>query len=135
MHPRLGRRRGMQQLHRKSVAVARKRQTLGRVSATKRPGPLNEWTSHMKKILLSSVALLGLTVGATAADLPRRVARVPYVPLPPAFTWTGFYLGVNAGYGFSNRNDDDPCFNGNFAFNGFGTCRGTNLNSLLVPTF
>ena len=68
----------------------------------------------MKKILLSSVALLGLTVGATAADLPRRVvAPAPYIPVP-VFTWTGFYVGVNAGYGWSDRNNDD------FLNNGFG---------------
>ena len=35
-----------------------------------------------------------------AADLPRREVPPPLPPLPPAFTWTGFYLGVNAGYGF-----------------------------------
>lgn len=58
----------------------------------------------MKKILLSSVALLGLTVGAVAADLPSRRAPAPVVSLP-VFTWTGFYLGVNAGYGWSDSND------------------------------
>src|SRR3954452_15397677 len=58
---------------------------------------------HMKKILLSSVALLGLSAAAFAADLPsRRVAPAPYVAVP-VFTWTGFYVGVNAGYGFSNN--------------------------------
>jgi outer membrane immunogenic protein len=57
----------------------------------------------MKKILLSSVALLGLSAAAFAADLPsRRVAPAPYVAVP-VFTWTGFYVGVNAGYGFSNN--------------------------------
>ncbi|MDB5510938.1 MAG: porin [Enterovirga sp.] len=53
----------------------------------------------MKKILLSSVALLGLTAGAMAADLPSRRAPAPYVAVP-VFTWTGFYVGVNAGYAF-----------------------------------
>jgi outer membrane immunogenic protein len=58
---------------------------------------------HMKKILLSSVALLGLSAAAFAADLPsRRAAPAPYVAVP-VFTWTGFYVGVNAGYGFSDN--------------------------------
>ncbi|WP_230532915.1 outer membrane protein [Microvirga roseola] len=59
----------------------------------------------MKKILLSSVALLGFTAGAMAADLPSRVAPVPVVAAAPIFTWTGFYVGVNAGYGW-NANDN-----------------------------
>src|SRR6187551_458314 len=72
----------------------------------------------MKKILISSVALLGLTAGATAADLPRReyVAPAPYVAVP-VFTWTGFYIGVNAGAAFTDRNDD---FNNGFGFGSFG---------------
>jgi outer membrane immunogenic protein len=64
----------------------------------------------MKKILLSSVALLGLTAGALAADLPsRRMAPAPYVAVP-VFTWTGFYVGVNAGYGFNSNDDDTVTF-------------------------
>ena len=34
---------------------------------------------------------------ASAADLPPRTAPVPN-PILPLFTWTGFHLGVNAGY-------------------------------------
>jgi outer membrane immunogenic protein len=68
----------------------------------------------MKKILLSSVALLGLTAGAMAADLPMRSA--PMAPAPmfaavPVFTWTGFYVGVNAGWGW-DTNDDNNGFLG-----------------------
>src|SRR4051794_34540923 len=76
----------------------------------------------MKRILLSSVALFGLTAGALAADLPRRMvvvpAPVPYVAVP-VFTWTGFYIGANAGYGFSDCHDDEFCGNG-FSFGGCG---------------
>jgi outer membrane immunogenic protein len=58
----------------------------------------------MKKFLLAGVALTGLIAAgaASAADLPRRSA--PVAPYAPAytFTWTGFYVGLNAGYNWSD---------------------------------
>jgi len=59
----------------------------------------------MKKILLASVALFGFAGAAAAADLLMRAAPpAPIIAAAPIFTWTGFYVGVNAGFGWS---DDD----------------------------
>ncbi len=59
----------------------------------------------MKKILLSTTALLAMTAMAAAADLPARtMAPAPLPVVAPVFTWSGFYAGVNAGYAFSDNN-------------------------------
>ena len=57
----------------------------------------------MKKYLLSGIALTMLTGAASAADLPRRAAPPPvYIP-PPAFTWTGIYIGTHTSYAWSEN--------------------------------
>jgi outer membrane immunogenic protein len=59
----------------------------------------------MFKTLTSATAIaLALSVGsALAADLPSYKAP-PYVPPPPLMTWTGFYIGLNAGGTFGGSN-------------------------------
>jgi outer membrane immunogenic protein len=55
----------------------------------------------MKKITLAAAALSMLFTGAaSAADMAVKARPAP-VPLPVA-TWTGCYIGVNAGYSWSN---------------------------------
>ena len=54
-----------------------------------------------KTLLLASTALLAITGAAAAADLPRRAAPPILAPVAPIFTWTGAYLGINAGYAFA----------------------------------
>lgn len=58
----------------------------------------------MKKISLAAgLGAVMLASTAFAADLPRRSAPVaPAFTAVPTFTWTGFYAGVHAGYGFGD---------------------------------
>ena len=58
----------------------------------------------MKKALLVSCATIALASSAYAADLPARTAA--NVPAPiAASTWSGFYVGVNGGYGWGTEKD------------------------------
>src|SRR5271155_3687759 len=59
-----------------------------------------------RKLLLSSVALAALTGTALAADLPSRAPPPVFIPPPPIFTWTGFYVGINGGGAFGNTQFD-----------------------------
>jgi opacity protein-like surface antigen len=52
----------------------------------------------MKKILLSAASLAILSGSALAADLPSRKEAVVAPVVAPL--WQGFYVGLNAGYGF-----------------------------------
>src|SRR5271169_4454581 len=57
----------------------------------------------MKKILLSALGLVAIAAPAIAADLPARTYRAP-PPVPVVvYDWTGFYIGGNAGYGWSRN--------------------------------
>ena len=60
----------------------------------------------MKKYLLAAL-LAGVATGAFAADLPTHKAPPMMQPVyaPPAFSWTGFYIGVNGGYGYGGLSD------------------------------
>jgi outer membrane immunogenic protein len=61
----------------------------------------------MKKFLLAAL-LAGVATSALAADLPSHKAPPPPMPAyaPQAFSWTGFYIGVNGGYGFGSDGKD-----------------------------
>jgi len=67
---------------------------------------------------LSSL-LLGTTLAANAADLPPAPPMAPrapvaYIPAPPPFSWTGFYIGGNLGAGWGQGNVVDSLFGVNF---------------------
>jgi outer membrane immunogenic protein len=85
----------------------------------------------MKNRILSLLAATAITTlavsAASAADLPMRSA--PPAPAPvfsavPVFTWSGFYVGVNAGYGWQDNN------NGNSVFVPAGTIPNTGAGTI-----
>ena len=58
----------------------------------------------MQRAIVAVVLMSGLTLGANAADLPSRMpaANAPF-SAPVFAAWSGFYVGVNAGYHFGDR--------------------------------
>jgi outer membrane immunogenic protein len=89
----------------------------------------------MKRILLAGVIALAAGAQALAADLPPPMAPPPrapaaYIPAPPAWNWSGFYIGLNGGYGFgrSTWTGANGLTSGSFSDNGgqFGGTVGGN---------
>jgi outer membrane immunogenic protein len=61
----------------------------------------------MRKVLLSTVAVIAMAGSALAADLPSSKAPPPvYVPPAPIFSWTGFYIGIEGGGDFRQYRDN-----------------------------
>jgi len=46
-------------------------------------------------VVIAAISAVTVTQFASAADLPR---KAPVAPAPAPYNWTGFYVGVNAGY-------------------------------------
>ena len=68
--------------------------------------------------LLSTISGLALTATASfAADLPRQMPAKAPAYMPVAYNWTGFYLGINGGYGWG-RSSWDGFSSGTFNTNG-----------------
>jgi outer membrane immunogenic protein len=58
------------------------------------------------KLIVSAAIAVGVVLGigaASAADLPMKA----YAPAAPAFSWTGFYVGGNVGYGWGTKTWSD----------------------------
>ena len=72
----------------------------------------------MKKMLLTGTALLMIASGsAIAADLSRPAPAPVYTkaPMMAPFSWTGFYVGGDAGYGYATSSGTVSSVGGGFA--------------------
>ncbi|WP_114947560.1 outer membrane protein [Microvirga calopogonii] len=82
--------------------------------------------------LAACAAMAMLAMPAAAADLPFTSQPVPVPALTAVgsgYNWTGFYAGVNAGYGWTNSDDvtvsgSEGFFFNDAAFGGFNTTGG-----------
>lgn len=72
----------------------------------------------------TAVAALAFAATASAADLPtKKQPPAPYVPPPPPFSWTGFYVGATVGGIWGSGNASVAA-----------TYGGTTLGSAYIPT-
>jgi outer membrane immunogenic protein len=91
----------------------------------------------MKNRWLMGAAAAALTVAgafsAQAADLPTRKEAPAPVFVPPPFTWTGFYVGLNAGGVWTTGSRDVTLFANGFPFlqNSFPTSLGSGASGFL----
>lgn len=60
----------------------------------------------MKKSLLAGAVLTAMSLPSFAADMPVKAKVVAPLPAP---SWTGFYIGANAGYGWDRSSADYTC--------------------------
>src|SRR6185437_2529291 len=87
----------------------------------------------MKRLILAAGAgLLALAMAgpSSAADLPRPAYKAPaYVAAP--FSWSGFYVGINGGYGWGTSSWSNGAVFGNFDTKGYlaGGTLGYNLQT------
>src|SRR5437764_4090932 len=67
------------------------------------------WSTDMKRAILFGLGLLTVAcLPAGAADMAARIpAKAPVMAPEPAWNWTGFYIGVNGGYGWANSTHTD----------------------------
>jgi outer membrane immunogenic protein len=74
---------------------------------------MNRWLKGVAIVALTGVGAMA----AQAADLPTR-KEAPPVFVPPPFTWTGFYIGVNAGGLWPSGSRSATIFDPNASKNG-----------------
>jgi outer membrane immunogenic protein len=73
---------------------------------------------EMKKFLLATVGLVALVSVGSPASAADMAVKAPPPPPVPIFSWTGFYIGGNGGWGQSNNCWDFVDVTGGFISDG-----------------
>jgi outer membrane immunogenic protein len=73
----------------------------------------------VKTLIVALVLGLSAIASASAADLPAAKGPPPAPTVAP-YNWTGFYAGVDAGYGWGGSTGDVGCINPSGVVSGFG---------------
>jgi opacity protein-like surface antigen len=88
-------------------------------------------------VFAAAVSTTALTQIAFGADQAPPVYKSPPPPPAPVYTWTGFYAGLNAGYGWGTSNNatttSTSLADGPAQFFGLGSVVVTDPTSQLVP--
>jgi outer membrane immunogenic protein len=79
---------------------------------------------HLRSIALAAIAFVGVSQFALAADLRPPPPAPPPVYVPPAFSWTGFYVGGNLGGAWEHGTLTDSVFGLGFSGNSNGVFIG-----------
>jgi len=81
--------------------------------------------------VLALIAMIAASAPVVAADLPQAPPPMPRAPAfvpAPVYNWSGFYIGINGGWGFGKSNWTNSLFvpgsSGDFNLSG-GVVGGT----------
>lgn len=81
----------------------------------------------MKRLILAGISVLAIAAAvpaANAADMGRRMPTKAPAYVEPIYTWTGFYAGINGGWGFGSSDWSNVAGTNSFDIDG-GLVGGT----------
>jgi outer membrane immunogenic protein len=82
-------------------------------------------------LFLAGLVAAVVALPSFAADLARPIYKGPPAIVAPPFSWSGFYLGINGGYGFGSSEWTGPVSSDKFEVNGglVGATLGYNIQT------
>jgi outer membrane immunogenic protein len=109
----------------RQTKTASRRQTFNNEAIKTAEAKKTAGENTMKRFWLGAIGLvaLGLAAPAVAADLPAQTYAKTPVLIPVVYDWTGWYSGINGGWGTENRCFDSTTAAG--AFIASDGCHGT----------